>query len=280
MGAPLAPTGTLSAERTAERTGPIWKLTVLGCWQLRHNDQAVEVGARQKRLISVLALLGARSRHVVAGLLWPESSELQAAGNLRASLFRITHDLPALVRPADPLQLEPAVLVDLHAVRHLIDEIHLIDDIRDAANGAPRVTPPFTVAADAAEVLRSADLLPGWYEDWVLREQDRLQQQRIEALETLARHHLEHSDLGPAIGAARAATALDPLRESAQLILVRGHLAEDNHASALRAYREFRRSLGTELGVEPSPRFAELLGRDLLASDLLSSDLVGSTPRA
>ncbi|MFC5930011.1 transcriptional regulator [Cryobacterium melibiosiphilum] len=249
---------------------PAWNLTVLGCWQLRRNGQTVDVGARQKRLISVLALLGARSRHVVAGLLWPDSTELQAAGNLRASLFRITHDLPALVRPIDPLQLESAVCVDLHGVRRLID------DITDAA---ARPDLQLAVAADAAEVLRSADLLPGWYEDWVLREQDRLQQQRVEALEALARHHLDHSDVGPAIGAARAATAIDPLRESAQLILVRGHLAEDNHASALRAYREFRRSLGTELGVEPSPRFAELLGRDLVASESLASDLVGSTPQ-
>ena len=240
---------------------------MLGCWQLRRNEHTVEVGARQKRLISVLALLGARSRHVVAGLLWPESTEVQAAGNLRASLFRITHDLPALVRAADPLQLEPTVIIDLHAVRHLIE------DITASADGR---APQLTVAANAAEVLRSADLLPGWYEDWVLREQDRLQQQRIEALETLARHHLQHSDLGPAIGAARAATAIDPLRESAQLILVRGHLAADNHASALRAYREFRHSLGTELGVEPSPRFAELLGKDLLASDLLTSDHLAS----
>ena len=258
---------------------------MLGCWQLRRNKQAIEVGARQKRLISVLALLGARSRHVVAGLLWPESSELQAAGNLRASLFRITHDLPALVHAADPLQLEPTVCVDLHGVRHLIDEI---------TDAAAHPGGQLTVAADAPEVLRSADLLPGWYEDWVVREQDRLQQQRVEALEALARHHLNHSDLGPAIGAARAATAIDPLRESAQLILVRGHLAADNHASALRVYREFRQSLGIELGVEPSPRFAELLGHDLLASDHRANehranehrgtehrgnDLVGSTPR-
>ena len=102
---------------------PAWNLSVLGCWQLRRNEQTVEVGARQKRLISVLALLGPRSRDVVAGLLWPESSEMQAAGNLRASLFRITHDLPVLVRSADPLQLEPSVIVDPHDVRHLIDEI-------------------------------------------------------------------------------------------------------------------------------------------------------------
>lgn len=132
---------------------------------------------------------------------------------------------------------------------------------------------------DSTEVLRCADLLPGWYDDWVLREQNRLQQQRVEALEALARHHLAHRDLGPAIGAARAATVIDPLRENSQLMLVRGHLAEDNHASAVRADKKFRRSLGAELGMEPSPRFAELLGGDLLGGGRVGRDLVGSGHR-
>ena len=231
---------------------------MLCCWQLRHNGERVEVGSRQKRLIAALALLGARPRHFLAGLLWPDSSEPQAAGNLRASLFRISHDLPRLVQPTDPLELCAGVTVDLQRVHQLITEVMMVDAPPHEHDDLP---------PDASEVLRAADLLPGWYEDWVLREQDRLQQQRVEALEALARHHLAVRDLAAAMDAARAATSLDPLRESAQLILVRGHLAEDNPASALRVYQHFRRCLGSELGIAPSPRFAELLG-------------IGATPRA
>lgn len=95
-------------------------------------------------------------------------------------------------------------------------------------------------------------------------------------LKALDRYHLQHCDLGPVIGAAGAATAIDPLRESAQLILAGGHLAANNPASALHACRKFRHSLANELGVEPSPQFGELLGKDLLANDLLASDRFGS----
>lgn len=235
----------------AASPAPEWDLTLLCCWQLRHNGERVEVGSRQKRLITALALLGARPRHFLAGLLWPDSSEPQAAGNLRASLFRISHDLPHLVQPADPLELCDGVSVDVQRVHRLITEVMVVDSPPHGHDDLP---------TDTSDVLRAAELLPGWYEDWVLQEQDRLQQQRVEALETLARHHLAVRDLAAAMDAARAATALDPLRESAQLILVRGHLAEDNPASALRVYQHFRHNLGSELGIAPSPRFAELLG--------------------
>jgi DNA-binding SARP family transcriptional activator len=56
------------------------------------------------------------------------------------------------------------------------------------------------------------------------------------------------------------AAAIEPLRESAQLILLRGHLEAGNNAWALQAFHDFRVRLRRELGVSPSPRFAELLG--------------------
>ncbi|WP_369826694.1 BTAD domain-containing putative transcriptional regulator [Cryobacterium sp. Y11] len=48
---------------------------------------------------------------------------------------------------------------------------------------------------------------------------------------------------------------------------MRCHLAENNYASALRVYRNFRAHLQRELGVEPSAHFAELLGLDSLNGD-------------
>ncbi|MFO7689275.1 MAG: transcriptional regulator, partial [Cryobacterium sp.] len=185
----------------AASPAPEWDLRLLCCWQLRRNGERVEVGARQKRLITALALLGARPRHFLAGLLWPDSSEPQAAGNLRASLFRISHDLPRLVQPADPLELCDGVAVDLQRVHRLIAAVLVLDSPQHDHDVLP---------SDTSDVLRAAELLPGWYEDWVLREQDRLQQQRVEALEALARHHLQSRDLTAAMDAARAATVLDP----------------------------------------------------------------------
>ncbi len=225
---------------------PGWDLRVLGYWQLRYNGLPVEVSTRQQRLLAALALLPTQPRHLLAALLWPDSPERQSAGNLRASVFHISHELPRLLSTTDPLQLDTAVRIDLHEVRELITQITLND-------GQP--VPPKSI-----ELLQEANLLPGWYEEWVINQQDTLINQRVEALVTLARSYLVAGSFSRALGAAHAAAAIDPLRESTQHLLVQCHLAEDNYASAVQVYRSFRAHLGRELGVEPSAHFAQLLG--------------------
>lgn len=232
---------------------PGWDLRVLGYWQLRFDGLPVEVGARQQRLLAALALLHTQPRHVLAALLWPNSPERQSAGNLRASVFRISHELPRLLSATDPLQLDAAARVDLREVRELITEITL--------TGTRSVLPA------SIDLLQEANLLPGWYEEWVIDQQDHLLNQRVDALETVARSYLATGSFGRALGAARAAAVVDPLRESAQHLLVRCHLAEDNYASAVQVYRSYRALLRRELGIAPSPHFAELLGLEFATSD-------------
>jgi DNA-binding SARP family transcriptional activator len=248
---------------------PTWDLRVLGYWQLRHNGVPVEVGARQQRVLAALAVQHTQPRHVLAALLWPDSPEHQAAGNLRTSVFRISHELPQLLCATDPLQIDASVRVDLREVRELICQITL--------------TGGLSVPPGSIDLLQEADLLPGWYENWVLAQQDHLLNQRVDALETLSRSYLMACSFSRALSAARAAAVVDPLRESVQHLLVRCHLAEDNYASAVQVYRSFRAHLGRELGVEPSPHFAELLGLDPISqstsSDSRSSDSRSSDSR-
>jgi pentatricopeptide repeat protein len=66
------------------------------------------------------------------------------------------------------------------------------------------------------------------------------------------------------------AASIEPLRESAQLILLRGHLEAGNTAWALRVFNEFRTRLRSELGVSPSRRFAELLELQTVAEPPLT----------
>ncbi|POH73348.1 transcriptional regulator [Arthrobacter glacialis] len=223
----------------------VWELNLMGFWLLKLDGHPVIVGHRQQRLIAALAILGGRSRCSMAGLLWPESSQAQSAGNLRASLFQITHKLPGLVHPSrEILMLEPQVAIDFHKVQSLIA------GIQETGN---------TVAADSAYALYHADLLPGWYDDWVVFEQERLQQLRLDGLEALAAHCLQVGATGRALEAALAATWIEPLRESAQLILLQCHIQNGNIASAWLAFHEFRALLDQELGVRPSASFSDLM---------------------
>jgi len=62
-----------------------------------------------------------------------------------------------------------------------------------------------------------------------------------------------------AAGAALAAIAADPLRESSHATLVRVHLAEGNRWEALRAFSSCRELLARELHVAPTPALSALV---------------------
>jgi DNA-binding SARP family transcriptional activator len=103
------------------------------------------------------------------------------------------------------------------------------------------------------------DLLPGWYDDWVIFERERIRQRLLHALEALSRRLVEAHRCAEAVDAAISAVSADPLRESANRVLIQAHLAEGNLIEARRAYERYRDSLRRELGVEPSEELFDLL---------------------
>lgn len=216
-----------------------WELHLLGSWQLLKDGAPQTIGRRQQRLIASLALMGSRPRSYLAGLLWPESSEHQAAGNLRSSVFKLRHQLPDLLaRSLDPLQLSDSIVVDL-------------DGLRRVAQMALAGTPP---GAGAEDFLFGSELLPGWYDDWVMYEQERLRGLRVLALESLARSYLAAANYEAAIAAARYAATLEPLRESAHQLISHAQADSGSRADAQRTLLEFRRRLWAEMGTSPFHR--------------------------
>ncbi|WP_415856579.1 AfsR/SARP family transcriptional regulator [Sinomonas sp. G460-2] len=222
-----------------------WELHLLGCWQLLCDGHMVAVGARQQRLITALALVGQRSRSYLAGLLWPDSSEHQASGSLRATVFKVRHQLPGILTDSlDPVCLSASVAVDLHELRRSAEEA------RSGRGIAPGI----------AEHLYSAELLPGWYDDWIIFEQERLRELRIASLEAIARHYLGTDEPDAAVAAAMHAAAIEPLRESAHALMIRGQIHAGNAAGAYRTLADFRRRLRDEMGLEPSRRLEAAIG--------------------
>jgi len=104
------------------------------------------------------------------------------------------------------------------------------------------------------------ELLPGWWEDWVLVERERFRQLRLHGLEAHCRRLTRAGRFAQAVEAGLAAVAMEPLRESAHRLLISAHLAEGNRAEALRQYRAYQRLLREELALDPSPQIQTLLG--------------------
>lgn len=237
------------------------ELDLLRFWQLRRDGEIVHVAARQQRLIAALAVRGPRVRSYVAGLLWPDCPEPRALESLRVSVHLVTRQVPGmLAKDGSVLALDPSVQVDLYRVRALLHE-------GPAGNGK---------AKNALLDLRDAELLPGWYEDWVLFEQGRLHQDRLRALTLLAGSLLSAGDCEGAAEAAGAALEIEPLYESAVRALVTAELTMGNPVSALHAYDNYTNALRTDMGVLPSQALNNLID----AIQVRSSPVLGRQPAA
>src|SRR5687768_35860 len=97
-----------------------WQLQLIDGWRLRSGGRDVKVGLRQQRLVAALALLGSQPRPYLSGLLWPESSEKQASGSLRAAVWTISQQLPGLL-VSDNLRLGLAESVRVDVSDFLLD---------------------------------------------------------------------------------------------------------------------------------------------------------------
>ncbi|MFD5450596.1 BTAD domain-containing putative transcriptional regulator [Streptomyces sp. NPDC127100] len=189
-------------------------------------------------------------RPLIAGTLWPASPEHSAHANLRSALARLHQaGRQALEIGTAKVRLAPETTVDLHGARRTA--LHIL-----ASAEAGRL--PGCSVLEAIEAL-SADLLPGWYDDWALLEAEDWRQLRLHALETLAERLITARRHADAVTAAQAAVHADPLRESGQVCLVRAHLAQGNPSEALHAFERYGRRLHDELGLEPTERLHRLV---------------------
>jgi DNA-binding SARP family transcriptional activator len=111
----------------------------------------------------------------------------------------------------------------------------------------------------------SLRLLPGWYDDWVVLEQERWDQLRLHALEAAAEVLLCRSQYMLALEASLAAARSELFRESAHRVIIRVYLAEGNWGAAIQHYQDYRRTLRRELNLEPTTAMDELM-RPLITS--------------
>jgi DNA-binding SARP family transcriptional activator len=212
----------------------------------RLGATVVDLPRSVQRLVAYLSLSRSPARTVVAGQLWPDVPDARAHSSLRSAVWRLQKAAPGVVAVSGgSLALARGVRVD---VRELTEWAHGVLDPRSDIDG---VMPP--------DVGQAGELLPGWFDDWVLLERERLRQLRMHTLEALADKFGRAGRYGEAVQAAHAAVRAEPLRETAHRVLVRIHLAEGNVAEAVRTYESFRKVLLDEMGVAPTAQMNALV---------------------
>lgn len=229
-------------------------LRVLSGFEVRVDGEPVPVPSNVERILALLAVRPRpQQRLTVASTLWMDTTEHRAAANLRTALWKARQSIGDCIRVrGNQISLAGEVDVDLVAIvdrtRRLLDDDLTLDP------------------GDCDPADLDGDLLPDWDEDWILFERERLRQLRIHALEALCRKLTAAGRAGRAVDAGLAAVAAEPLRESAQRVLIAAHLGEGNVSEARRQYHLYRELLWSNLAIEPSPALTVLVGVPLSAA--------------
>jgi DNA-binding SARP family transcriptional activator len=210
------------------------------------RGQRRELPDNARRVLALVALREGRlARRSAASTLWPDDEGRRAAGNLRSALWRLRGaDIDLVEVDRSTLRLRPDTLVDVHL----------------ATAWAARMIEGRPAPVDLTGIgwqAHAFDLLPGWYDDWVVLARERLRQRMLHGLEAMSRLLVGAGRPAHAVAAARIAVTVDPLRESGQRVLIQAHLAVGDTAAARRCVDGYRALLAAELGVGPR---AELTG--------------------
>lgn len=191
-------------------------------------------------LLAILAVDGPTSRARLAALLWPDSDEKKARGNLRQTLSRFRKLAGAeLVESGDPLRLAEGVDTDWDELLH----------------GASIPAAPLGVELLGGLDLSDCDELASWIDAANVR----LRQALLGRLEAEA-DRLEQGDRpADVVAIAERILELDPVSERVHRRLIRLHYLAGDRAAAIQAFERCRKLLLDELGVEPDHETLELL---------------------
>ncbi|TET99825.1 MAG: hypothetical protein E3J30_03935, partial [Anaerolineales bacterium] len=229
------------------------EIRLLGQFDLRQDGVAIELPSRPARtLLSYLVLTRGthHPRERLAGLLWPNSSESNARKNLRQALWQL---------------------------RKAIGETHLLVDTRSIAfNTASDFWLDIDMLENTADQdletevsAYEGDLLPGFYEDWILLERDRLDANYERKMDRLLTQLLQEQRWMEAIGWAERWIAQGHVPEAAFRALMMAHASMGEMSKVEAAYLRCAEALEQEVGVDPSEETTHLY-KSLLTGEKIS----------
>lgn len=238
---------------------------VLGPLEARHEGRLLSLGGvKQRALLAVLVLRANEvvSREVLIDELWGEDVPERALQRLNVRLSRLRKTLeasgesPLVTRPGGyVLHVAPGEL-DLHHFQELVEEGRRSLGEGEAARASKSLR-------EALSLWRGQALADLRSEPFAQIEVDRLEELRLSALEDRLEADLELGRHGEAVSELEALVAHHPLRERLRGQLMLALYRSGRQADALRAYRDTRRELVEELGIEPGPALRELESRIL-----------------
>lgn len=209
------------------------------------------------------------SRETLAGILWGERSEERARACLSTALWRLRAALepePALY--GRYLSTRPRGEVAFNGRSDYWLDVAIFEQAANTFLAQPvdAAKESDAQALDQALKLYTSDLLEGFYDEWAIRERERLRGLYVESLVRLMRYYESQAGYAKALVCAQQVLAFDPLHEEIHRALMRLYVADGQRTQALRQYERCREILMSELAIPPMPETQELYA-EIASSD-------------
>ena len=249
--------------------GSAVEFRILGPFEVLRNGELLDVGPRKQRSLLALLLLHA-NRVVTTDHILEELWGDEAEGKENA-LWVYVSRLRAILEPDRDRDTHPEVLVtrdhgyllqvdqeSIDAYRFEQAVIRGRSSIKDDAGAAAGVL------REALELWRGSALQDFAYDGFAQAEITRLEELRLGAVEDAIEADLRSGLAGELIGELEPFHEKNPLRERPVGQLMLALYRAGRSADALRTFERFRRMLGEELGIDPSPELCRLEEQILL----------------
>lgn len=229
------------------------ELRLLGQFEVRLDGTPVGIPSRPAQsLLAFLALtMGtAHRRERLAGLLWPDAEDDSARASLRQALWRLRKALESRL-PGD--------------VQYLFaDDLTVALNQRASAwvDVAVLAPPPNGTVSieqlkESAAVYRG-ELLPGFYDEWVLRERERLEAVFERTMADLLGRLVAARRWPDVLESAEQWIAISHVPEPAYRAVMLAHSERGDRARVATVYQRCRQALFEDLGTTPSEQTRRL----------------------
>lgn len=228
------------------------EIRLLGTFDIQDGKQSIIIASRPSQSLFAYLVLNAGTSHrreKLAGMLWPDSQEETARNNLRHALWRIRKVLPA--KQGIEYLLTDDLSIGFNASSEYWLDVNQVEKLGEGAS-LEEVTSALTEY--------QGELLPGFYEDWVLLAREHISsvfEHHMARLLSLLQEQGRWSDI---LDWSERWIKLGQKPETAYRALMSAHAAKGNMSKVAATYERCVKSL-QEFGIDPSEQTRALYER-------------------
>lgn len=237
--------------------------SLLGHVVVSKDGETLNQFRSQKELALLIYLAHTQRSHAreaVAELLWEGRTKRQALTNLRTALARLRKQVgDELQVTRKTVALAPANLQQVDSAR-LLETLMEIGAVTSAEKATTLQSALTTYQGDFLDNFELADAPQ--FEEWVTTTHANIQLQLNRAYKKLGEYALSTERTTDGIDIARRWLGLDPLNETAHMLLMRAYIANGDTHAAHAHYEQVVTLLQRELGIAPSAEMTTLVAQN------------------